>query len=57
VRMPDGINLLSQLMREDTSVQGGPKAAKADSLAPLPPPVHPRASAGGSGKNHAVTYV
>ncbi|GEM_PF-6273824 len=28
-------------MREDTSVQGGPRAAKADSLAPLPPPVHP----------------
>ncbi len=27
VRMPDGINLLSQLMRDDSSVQGGPKAA------------------------------
>jgi len=31
--MPDGINLLSQLMRAVTSVQGGPEAAKADSLA------------------------
>src|SRR5690606_14539282 len=27
VRMPEGINLLSQLMRDDGSVQGGPEAA------------------------------
>ncbi|MNN09386.1 hypothetical protein D3C81_1222650 [compost metagenome] len=57
VRMPDGINLLSQLMREDTSVQGGPRAAKADSLAPLSLPVHPLPGLGPDGKNHAGTYV
>ncbi|EMF61580.1 Hypothetical protein EPM1_2387 [Stenotrophomonas maltophilia EPM1] len=44
-------------MREDTSVQGGPRAAKADSLAPLSLPVHPLAGHGAAGKNHAGTYV